>query len=141
MQGSKFTPTNVDNYGRSDMETNFQGAVFDITPGDTAVHDYQVLDDHIFDGCDVSVIGNAAKGDYLIAQIVDVDGILYPAGTVLKTFAPNWQVVPGVIKQLEMQSRYPAKIIHGLYIRTSYVSLGSDAAYVVINYRLHKVLW
>lgn len=141
MQNSKFTPISADDYGRSDMQINFQGFVFDIIPGATVAFDYKIIDDHIFDGCDVSVVGPSVKGDYLMAQIVDVDGVVAPPGTILNTFSPKWHVVPALAKQLEMNSRYPAKIPHGLYIRISYASLGASDAYVVVNCKLHRILW
>jgi hypothetical protein len=39
--------------------------------------------------------GDSENGDYMKLEIVDVDGVVYPAGTVLRDFGPKFYVFPG----------------------------------------------
>lgn len=142
MINSKYAPINSSEYGAKDLNSNFQGTFFTAVNSTTTQHDYLVTDDHIIDGSEISVIGDPALGDYLIAQVVDKDNVLgYGVNVTLNTFIPKWYVVPGIIKQINSESKYPAKIYSGLYLRIKYVSVGLVNVDVVVNLKLHKVLW
>lgn len=142
MQGSKYAPMNFDEYGTKDINAHFQGTFFTASNSATTEHDFLVTDDHIIDGAEISVIGAPVVGDYLIAQVVDKDNVMgYGAGVMLNEFVPKWYIAPGIVKQLNHESKYPAKIYHGLYLRIKYVSVGSVDVSVIVNFKLHKVLW
>jgi hypothetical protein len=142
MINSKYAPINIAEYGAKDLNANFQGTKFSSFPSTSTTHDFKVDDDHILDGCEISAIGQIALGDYFIGQVVDKDNILgFGAGVILNQFVPKWFLVPGVIRQLDFSSRYPAKILNGLYLRIIYVSTGLTPVDVIVNYKLHKILW
>lgn len=65
---------------------------------------------------------NAVDGDKVSFQIVDVDGIVYSAGTVLDEFAKDWAVMPDSEETIRL---YKAKMVPGMYIRIVYVSTGT----------------
>lgn len=147
MQGSKYAPTKVEEFSSKDLNANLQGYKFTTTPwidGDPifTVSNYKVDQDHILQGAEISIIGTPHEDDYFIGQVVDVDNILGAgAGYVAGTYVPRWEIVPGIAKQLNYESNYPAKLIHGLYLRITYVSINPNSIKVKVNYKLHKVLW
>lgn len=72
--------------------------------------------------------------DYIEIAFVDVDGILYPPGTVLKTFITEEYVNPGEIDELidETVAFLPA----GIYIQATYASFGTLA----VDWRLRLMM-
>jgi hypothetical protein len=64
---------------------------------------------------------DAYPGDKLKFQVVDVDGLVYPAGTVLEEFADIF-VVSDEMVDIRL---YKAKLIPGMYVRLQYVSHAS----------------
>jgi hypothetical protein len=66
---------------------------------------------------------DAADGDYLEMEVVDKDGILFPAGTVLKKFVDHEYVSPN--GHWELLTNDGALIPAGIYVRVRYVSVGS----------------
>lgn len=142
MQNSKYAPISVSEFGAKDLNAALQGTNFIAIATQTTIKDYKVEHDYILDGAEISVVGVPLIGDYLKGQVVDVDNVFgYGAGLVLGEFVPKWMIVPGLILQLSYESKYPAKIYAGLYIRTIYYSLGLSNLDVIANYKLHKVLW
>lgn len=65
---------------------------------------------------------NAEVGDHITFQVVDKDGLVYPAGTVLDEFGSEWGVVPDQFIDLQL---YKAKLISGFYLRLVYHSVGT----------------
>jgi hypothetical protein len=61
-------------------------------------------------------------GDTMKFQVIDKDGIAYPAGTVLDEFGSNWAVIPNDKETIRL---YKAKLIPGMYIRVIYTSIGT----------------
>lgn len=62
---------------------------------------------------------NAKLGDRATFQVIDIDGVLYPAGTVLEEFSTNWYIMPDYAQKILL---YKAKLIKDLYIRIKYTS-------------------
>lgn len=82
---------------------------------------------------------NHHEDDTLKFQIVDVDAVYYPAGTVLDEFATDWQLDDTKKDQGVATAGYPATIFAGLYIRIKYTSVGTtDDVVVRCNYYLHS---
>lgn len=76
---------------------------------------------------------DAAVGDSLTFQVVDVDGILYPAGTVLEEFGKNYFVMPNHPVEIVL---YKARLLVGMYVRVIYKSVGTvDVKFVCNLYR------
>ncbi len=73
-----------------------------------------------FDGIEYWTDGE--PGDYCDFQVVDVDGIAYPAGTVLEEFGTQVYLLPNVLQDIVL---YKAKIVTGMYLRLKYTSIGT----------------
>jgi hypothetical protein len=139
--GTKFAPSNSLEYGSKSLNADMRGVLFTATAGTSTSNDLLVSNDSLIDGAILIVIG-ASLGDTLTAQVVDVDNMLgYGAGTVLGQYLTSWYMNPNESFQLEFTSPYPAKLFGGLYLRMTYTSVGSSDVSVIINYKLHKVLW
>lgn len=65
---------------------------------------------------------NAEIGDKMTLQVVDKDGLVYPANTVLDEFGLDWAVMPETAHSIKL---YKAKLIPGMYIRIKYTSTGN----------------
>lgn len=73
------------------------------------------------------IIGSSADSqlrDYIEISFVDVDGLYYPAGTVLKTFLTEEYVASGESEFLENGT--VAELPAGIYVRATYVSSGAS---------------
>lgn len=76
---------------------------------------------------------NAAVGDHATFQVVDVDGLVYPAGTVLDEFGDEWYISPDTMTTLRL---FRSNMIAGFYIRLVYQSTGgTDVKFVGNLYR------
>ena len=62
---------------------------------------------------------DANIGDCVTFQIVDKDGLVYPAGTILEEFGKDWKIFPDTLTTVKL---YKAKLIVGMYIRVKYTS-------------------
>ena len=141
MLGSKYAPMSRSEYSKNDLNANFRGVKFDAAAGTTTTHDFKLDDDNLVDGASVFVL-NAAIGDTLTLQVIDKDNVLgFGANVVLGQYVTEWFINPASASQGEFTSVYPAKIFGGLYLRKIYSSVGEVAPTVVVNYKLHKVLW
>jgi len=138
---TKFAPTSSQQYSSKDLNANFKGNLFSATAGTTTTNDMQITDDHLIDGATLVCIA-ATIGDKITMQVVDKDNVMgFGANTVLGQYVTDWYINPNESKQLDFQSMYPAKIYSGLYLRMLYTSVGATNVDVIVNYRLHKVLW
>lgn len=73
-------------------------------------------------------------GDSVTFQVVDVDGILSPAGTVLEEFSKDWKVFPNIPQEIRL---YKARLVPNLYLRVVYQSTGSTDVKFVCNIYRH----
>lgn len=101
--------------------------------------DYKMTEDRLILGVE-AILNGHVYGDNMHLQVVDVDGIMYPAGTVLNQFATSWFVIADQQYQPGSNVPYPAKIFSGLYVRVVYNSTGILPVNICINYHMHKVL-
>jgi hypothetical protein len=101
--------------------------------------DYQLPEDRLILGA-YAVLSGHALGDHMTIQIVDKDGLYYPAGTVLNEFVTSWYAAPDVQTQKGMEAPYPAKVLQGLYLRCIYHSTGLLNVSCHFNVLMHKVL-
>lgn len=83
---------------------------------------------------------NAAFGDWIEAQIIDVTNVLgLGANTVLSQYVTKWFVDPS--SPMVIKTSYAGKIPAGIYIRIIYHSVGTvNDVDVAINYFLHTPL-
>lgn len=136
-----YAPTSAREYSSKDLSSAFRGALFQADPGRDTENDFKIMEDSLVDGALVIAIGSAL-GDKIKCQVVDVDGIMgMGAGAVLGQYVSDWYMNPSKTEQLDFTSAYPAKIFKGLYLRVCYTSVGESPVNVIINYKLHKVMW
>lgn len=83
---------------------------------------------------------NGAKvGDYVKMQVVDVDGIMSPAGTIISEWITKWYADPKGGQSV--LTPYAGKIPGGLYLRITYKNTNAlTQVNVAVNYHLHKPL-
>ena len=100
--------------------------------------DYKVVENRFINGLEF-ILNNQAFGDNCKFQVVDVDGIYYPAGTVLDEFGTDWNLSSDTQRQGPYILPYPALVNANLYLRIVYNSVGTvNDVDVKINYFLHK---
>ena len=142
MNNSQYSPTSRESYSSKDLNTDFKGAKFTVTANGNTNCDFKVLDDSILDGLVLDVV-DSALGDKITFQVIDKDNVLgYGENVVLKQFATDIYVAPGIVRQVDYASSYPAKIYAGLYLRMIYTSTSLTLSpTILIRYKLHKILW
>ena len=121
-------------------ETDFdgQGKIFTAAKNSTTDHDMLIPAQRIING-GVAYFDKAVIGDTFTAQVVDVDGVYAPAGTVLNQWLTDWPVFPSKVSDMliEQAGDIPA----GVYLRIKYTSTGAtDDVKIMIGYRLYKVI-
>lgn len=113
---------------------------FTATAGQSTTSDWKITQESysgqnvpcFMDGADYSC-ENAAYGDSIKFQVVDVDNLLgYGAGVVLDQFADIY-VMPGANSIKEYAAALPA----GLYVRMIYNSTGATNVNVICNLHRH----
>lgn len=79
---------------------------------------------------------DAVVGDSVKFQVVDKDGLVYPAGTVLEEFGDSWYVMPDQSIDIRL---FKSAIVPGMYIRIKYTSTGgTDVKFVGNLFRFIK---
>lgn len=114
-----------------------KGVNFLATAGTTTVNNYKFTENRIIDGVQV-LVNNASFGDYITIKIIDIDGIFYPANTILDIFAETWAVASDTQNQGIFRLPYGAEIISGLYLSIEYISTGASNVSVAYNIFAHK---
>ncbi len=72
-------------------------------------------------------------GDKVGLEVVDKDGIVAPAGTVLNIFAKDIRVSPETVFHFAYEAPYVARLYNFLYIRIKYDATDADARHVYLN--------
>lgn len=113
------------------------GVIGTATKESTTNIDFKVEDNNcIVDGGEI-IFKDATWGDYIKVEVVDKDGISYPAGTVLKTYIPKRYLHPDIGKS-DLNVPYAGHVPNGMYIRVKYTSVGTvNDVKVAINFWLH----
>lgn len=112
-----------------------KGFKFTVPAGSTLDHDIPIPEERMIDGSMIW-LGSNAFDCTVTLQVVDVAGIIYPAGTVLDEFASDWQLHPST--QNIKKPGYPAKIVGGLFIRIKTNNPSASELKVYGNLDLHE---
>ena len=111
------------------------GFTFTAAAGTTTDFDYHVPEERAIDGSEIW-IASRVFGCTANFSVVDKDGVMAPAGTVLDQFAYSWNIHPDTDNS--KRPGYPARIYSGLYIRISFTNPSASAIEVFGNLRLHE---
>jgi len=118
-----------DDQSRSDWGHNFT-----VPKGTTHTEDIAIPYDAALRGGELYV-KNAADGDNIDLQIVDVAGIVYPPDTVLKVYIRNYQIFTDGKRQELKDESISDPIPSVFYIRIIYRSVGTvDDPVFTINF-------
>jgi len=77
---------------------------------------------------------NAAIGDSMQFQVVDVDAIVYPADTILEQFGDTFYAAPDTLEDIIL---YESAIVPNMYIRIIYTSTGTTDVEFMSNIFRH----
>lgn len=123
----KVQPTTPD-YGGS---SHWLGDHFTANASDDTERDFLIATAGALAGGTFWCDDNAVIGDTVTFQIVDVDGVLSPPGTVLKEYVTALRVVPG--ERRALASGQSAAVAAGLYVRTTYHATGQAPVEVLYD--------
>lgn len=113
---------------------------FTAVAGTSTNGQHKITEGRLFDGIGL-LVKDAAWGDSIRLQVVDVDNVLgYGAGVVLDEFATTWLVNPQAYDQGQWRLEYSAEVPANFYIRLIYNSVGATDVGVGVNMFLHKYL-
>lgn len=127
----------------SGFRARFQGQYFEAPHSTTTDLDLQIASEKHINGVTIWA-KNTGEGDSAKFQVVDKDGLYYPAGTVLEEFVTDWQIppheagTPAVINTVTTPFR--AKIVAGLYVRIKYTATGTPASSRKLGINLHTYI-
>jgi len=128
-------------FSKIGLNFNGNGVLGTATAGTATNIDFKLTEDDLITGASFLLLSGANIGDYIDFQVVDRDGVYYPAGTLLSQFCTNWYVSTDKQTQDVPEIPYPAKVLSGLVLRLVYNSTGTSAVKVAVNYHLHKVMF
>jgi len=134
------TPDKVQLTGFPDMGNWYywkKGFRWELTAGETNLKDVKFDENLRLSGGGYYIPIEAHEGDYIEFQIVDVDGLYYPAGTVLSTFISSDYVWDG--KDFDVQMADAVLVYAGLYLRLKYVSTGSENVVIYTWYHMRHI--
>jgi len=114
-----------------------KGFRWELTAGETNLKDVKFDESLRLSGGGYYVPATSHEGDYVEFQIVDVDGLYYPAGTVLSTFISTDYVWDG--KGFDVQMADAVLVYAGLYLRLKYVSTGTENVVVYTWYHMRHI--
>lgn len=134
-----YTPTHVNEYTSKLLNARVQGVTTTVAAGTSGNLDWECPDDRIMTGGYLLAKGSV-WGDTATLQVVDINGVLAPAGTILNEFVTNLCIHEDTQLKIALEMPYPAKIFQGLFLRVRYTSSGLADVRVGINYLLHKIL-
>jgi len=133
-------PTKVQLEGFPDMGGWYywrKGFRWEMVAGQTTIQDTKFDENLRLAGGGFHINGDAHDGDYIEFQIVDVDGVYYPAGTVLSTFISTEYVWPE--RQFDIMMEDAVLVYLGLYLRCKYVSTGSTDVVMRAWYHIRHI--
>lgn len=117
-----------------------KGIGFTATAGADTNYDYKFTEARLIDGTQL-IIKDHAFGDSVSFSVVDVDNVLgYGAGLVLDMFGDRWYVASDKQDQGHIRFPYSAEVIQGLYLRTTYHSVGASDVSIKCNIFAHKYM-
>jgi hypothetical protein len=89
---------------------------------DVNTHDYKVAVDFYLDWGHIEVVTNGNAMDDVSMSIVDVDGVYYPAGTVLKKYIYNIPMGPDYQRSFPKEAPQKKATVNlkDLYVRIEY---------------------
>jgi hypothetical protein len=141
MQNSTLKLSQLSHFASNNVNSNVQGISQIIPAGTTVNIDFRVTDDSFITG-GILLTDKATFGDKATFQVIDIDNIIgYGNNVVLGQYITNFYMCSDKQEQINESMPYPAKIIHGLYLRIAYTSTGVEDVNVAIMYRLHKALY
>jgi hypothetical protein len=111
-----------------------KGYKFTVAASDTTEHDASYTANMMLQGLGFKCDSNVAYGDYVEVELVDKDGIFYPAGSVLAKFAENIYVWAN--REFSVLCADAKTIPAGIYIRFRYVSVGTTDTNLIIEHYL-----
>ena len=121
-------PDKVQLTGFPDMEGWYywrKGFRWEMAAGETTNQDVKFSESLRLSGGGFYIPVTCHEGDYLEFQIVDVDGVYYPAGTVISTFISIDYVWSERYFDIMMEDA--VLVYQGLYLRCNYTSTGSES--------------
>ena len=136
--GTGYQPSHINELESSKLQFYATGVKGTCPAGTTTSVDFLLTDDVLILG-GMRITNGAAFGDFMNMQVVDVDGVFAPAGTVLDQFISNWYVSSGD-SEGEIESVCPKKAPAGIYLRVIYTSTGPTDVGFAVNYLMYKVL-
>lgn len=138
---TNFRPQSSSDYTSESLKANFKGTSFTSTANLNTTNDFLISEDNLIGGVQLHCIGATIR-DKITFQVFDKNNLLGNGNNyVVDQFITDWHINPQVSEQFNYVCEYPYKIVAGLYIRTTYKSIGLSDVEVLVNFRLHKVIW
>jgi hypothetical protein len=140
MLASTFDTVDLHLLNSTNTSFSAQGISATAAANTTTNIDFKLNDDCFLWGGKFSCVG-AVFGDTCSLQVVDVDGVYTPAGTVINNPVINWPMsgVDGLQFDLTV-GHCPKKMPGNLYLRAIYTSTGSTPVKIAIGYCIFKIL-
>ncbi len=129
-------PTVSPTFASYEGQSLWKGEKFTAAPGVATNHDFKILIPGSLFGGSYWTDGNTTIGDYLEFCVIDIDGIVAPPGTVLAKYVETMYVVPN--ERRDLRSGQAAEIIAGLYLRSTYHSIGASPIEVLTDFLIFQ---
>jgi hypothetical protein len=131
---TSFNPKTISEFTKDHLEFSGQALAFECLASATQTQDLMLSEDYLITGGSLIVEGGNIE-DMIYLQVI------HPVAGVLKEFITGYRIASDVSKQIELELKYPAKIVAGLGLRCKYVA-GTTVSTrkIAVNFYLHRVL-
>lgn len=138
MIASTYAPQRWTDLETAKVQPNTKGIKGIASANVTTTFDTQVADDSFVRSIEL-ITNGAAMGDTVTVQLVDKDGVYFPANSVLAMPVSTYNVLNS--NAIHYESVCPFKILGGLYIRINYVNTNAlTTVNLGVNFILLKAL-
>lgn len=124
--------TNVNDFSADQVTVIIQGIGGSVSASGVSNLDTQFPEKRLINAGSLLISGGKL-GDRISLQVIDADGVLAPAGTVLNTFAKDMYVNPEQMFQIHYDIPYVAALHSFMKLRISYNATDADTRYVYLN--------
>lgn len=124
--------TNVRDFSADQVTVIIEGIGGDVAASGVTSIDTQFPEKRLINAGSLLVSGGKL-GDRVSLQVIDTNGTLAPAGTVLNTFAKDMYINPEQVFQIHYDIPYVAALHTFMALRISYNATDADARHIYLN--------
>ena len=128
--------TNVNDFTADQVSVRIEGIGGTVAAAGITNKDFQFPEKRLINAGSLLVTGGKL-GDKISLHVVDAQGVMAPAGTVIRTFAKNLYINQDSVFQIHYNIPYVAALHTFMAVRLAYDAIDSDTRTMYLNLISH----